>query len=206
MLVVPATDLITGFKNGEQTAIKQLYSLHYRALCYFAEKLVNDKTEAEDIAIETFLKLLNKRDDFKSLADIKAFLFTATRNACFDHLRKIKRHDKSHVELQYLMEQEEALVEREMLISKVLQVLYVEVENLPGQCKKVFRSIFIENKSTAEVALEMGISTQTVLNQKAKALQALRNRLYQHGLYSAELFLYCLFLFSSDQQSMLLLK
>ncbi len=68
MQVVPNhSEIINGFQNGEETAIRQLYSLHYRPLCYFAEKLVNDKEEAEDIAVDTFLKLLKKKNDFDNV-------------------------------------------------------------------------------------------------------------------------------------------
>jgi RNA polymerase sigma-70 factor (ECF subfamily) len=173
-IVSDDSDLINGFRNGEEAAIRKMYNLHYRSLCYFAEKLINDKTEAEDIAVETFLKLLNKRSDFDKLPEIKAFLFTATRNACIDFLRKTKRRDKSIWELGNLSEPDEVFGEKEMVTAKVLQVIYAEVEKLPGQCRQVFKSVFIEGKSTAAVASEMGISTQTVLNQKAKALQTLR--------------------------------
>jgi RNA polymerase sigma-70 factor (ECF subfamily) len=186
------TDLMVGFRNGDEAAIKQLYDQHYRALCYYAEQLVQDKAEAEDIAVDTFLKLLNKKADFDNLPDIKSFLFTATRNACFDVLRRNKRLEKSNKELEYLAEPDEMFGQQEMITAKVLQVIYAEVENLPAQCRQVFKSIFIESKSTAAIAAEMGISTQTVLNQKSKALQFLRLSLYKENLFSAGMFLYCL--------------
>ncbi len=176
-IVFTASELINGFRNGDEPAIRHLYDLHYRPLCYFAEKLVKDKTEAEDIAVDTFLKLLNKKNDFYNLPDIKAFLFTATRNACFDYMRKTKRHHKSNLELKCVSDHDEPFGEREML--------------------------------TAIVAAEMGISTQTVLNQKAKALQTLRLMLYKEYINSALLFLcfcflspcYCHFITVADEHS-----
>lgn len=96
--------------------------------------------------------------------------------------------------MEWLAEADESFGQDEMIASKVLQVIYTEVENLPAQCKQAFKSIFIEGKNTATIAAEMGISTQTVLNQKSKALQLLRLRLYKEGLYSAGMFLSCLFL------------
>ncbi len=189
-------DVITGFRNGEEPAVRQLYDLHYRALCYYAEQLTGDKEEAEDIAVDTFLKLLHKKNDFDNLADIKSFLYRATRNACFDYLRKNKRKDRRNRELTFLAEPDELFGDQEMIITKVLQVIYAEVENLPGQCKQVFKLLFMEGKSTAEVATEMGISTQTVLNQKSKALQSLRLSLYKEGLYSTGILIYCLMLIS----------
>ncbi len=141
-VVLSNNDLIHGFRNGDEIAIRQLYNQHYRPLCYFSEKLINNKTEAEDIAVDTFLKLLNKRDDFETLADIKSFLFTATRNACFDFLRKIKRQDKSSFELEYLSAPQEVFGEKEMITAQVLQVIFSEVESFPCQSKK-FLNLFL---------------------------------------------------------------
>ncbi len=186
--------LLAQVSEGNEHAIRQLYILIYRPLCYFAEKLVNDKEEAEDIAVDTFLKLLKKKKDFDSLSNVKAFLYKAARNACFDSLRKNQSKDKYNRELDYLTEPDKQYGEEEMITTKVLQVIYAEVENLPSQCKQVFKSIFMEGKSTATVACEMGISTQTVLNQKSKALQSLRLTLYKEGLYATIVFFYFLFL------------
>nr|WP_162988786.1 RNA polymerase sigma-70 factor [Pedobacter schmidteae] len=191
-IVTNNNDIINGFRNAEEAACRQLYALHYRPLCYFAQKLVYNKEEAEDIVVDTFLKLLKKKNDFDNLPDVKSFLYLAVRNACFDFLRKLKTRDKANKEIEYLSEPDELFGKDEMITAKVLQVIYAEVENLPGQCKQVFKSIFIEGKSTGVVASEMGISTQTVLNQKTKALQKLRLILYKEKLYSSALFIYCL--------------
>jgi RNA polymerase sigma-70 factor (family 1) len=195
------TDIISKFHEGDEAAVRHVYHLHYRPICYFAEQLVNDKAEAEDIAVNSFIKLLNKRADFDNLTDIKSFLYTAARNACFDLLRRNKVKDKLGRELAYLSAPDEQFGEHEMIIAKVLQVIYAEAEKLPGQCKQVFKLIFIEGKSTAVVASEMNLSPQTVLNQKNKALQALRLNLHKEGLYSAGVFLYCLLFLAETARS-----
>jgi len=142
-------DEVNGLRMGDEASIRQLYHLYYRPLCYFAERLVGNKAEAEDIAVDSFLKLLRKKDDFTTLPDIRSFLFTATRNACFDHLRKNRSKDKSARELTYLARPEEQFGEREMIASKVLQIIYTEIESLPPQCRAVFTSLFMKGKSTA---------------------------------------------------------
>jgi RNA polymerase sigma-70 factor (family 1) len=192
-------DLLEGFRNGNETAIRKLYVLYYRPLCYFNQKLINFSQEAEDISTETFLKLLQKRNDFDSLSDIKSFLFTASKNACLDFLRKEKRHNKSHQEISLLSPLEELFGEQEMITAKVLQAIYAEIENLPNQCQQVFKSVFIEGKSTAMIAEEMGISPQTVLNQKTKALQKIRLALRQENVLYAGLFLNVLCLLSTKR-------
>lgn len=182
-------DIIDGLHKGDPNTIRYLYKLSYRSLCYFAEKLIHDKEEAEDIAVETFLKLLNKKEDFDNISDVLSFLYTAARNACFDFLRKEKRHSSSHAEIHYLSETFENAAEDQILSAKVLQAMYAEIENLPPQCRQVFKSLFIEGKNTSLIADEMGISSQTVLNQKSKAIKILRSALLKEGLLSAIFFM-----------------
>jgi RNA polymerase sigma-70 factor (ECF subfamily) len=50
-----------------------------------------------------------------------------------------------------------------------------EIESLPPMRKAVFKMIFLEEKSTQEVAKALDISPQTVLNHKSHALNYLRN-------------------------------
>ncbi len=177
-------ELVERFRNGDELSVRQLYNQFYRSLCYFAIRLISASDEAEDIALESFLKLLAKRQDFETLTDIRSFLFTVVRNACFDYLRRNKTKDRFAREQLVLQQTEEQFGQDEMLIAQTLQLIYAEIEMLPSQCKLVFKSIFFDCKTTAEVASELGLSRQTVLNQKTRAINLLRLKLYKHGFHS----------------------
>lgn len=178
------SDLVVLFREQDAAATRQLYDRFYRPLCYYAEKMILDKLEAEDIVVESFLKLLHKRSDFHLISDIKAFLYTATRNACIDFLRKQKRHQHSHDEIFYLAEQSTLDQELPFINAEVLAVLYLQIEQLPPQCAQVFKLYFFERLTTDKVALQLGISTKTALNQKGKAVQLLRKAFLEKGLLS----------------------
>jgi RNA polymerase sigma-70 factor (family 1) len=194
-------DIISGFRNSDEWAIKQIYKLYYRPLCYYAERLIQIQEDAEDIVVESFLKLIKKNTDFDKLSDIRSFLFIVTRNACFDFLRQRKRMAARDPEFAISDDSFESVDDNEMIAAKVLQVIYASVEKLPSQCKQVFKLTFIEGMSTAAVASEMGISPQTVLNQKNKALKSLRFSLYSEGLYSIDAFLLGMFFIAKMGQN-----
>ncbi len=176
------SDIVAGLLRNEAAAIRQLYDWFYRPLCYYAERIIHDKPEAEDIVVETFLKLLQKRNDFGRLAEIKAFLYTATRNACIDFYRREKRHQRSEEELAYLSGQPDASDELERINAEVLAMLYREIENLPAACAGVFKLLFFQRLTTDEAAARLNISSKTVLNQKGRALQLLRKAFLQKGM------------------------
>lgn len=173
--------LIRLFRNGDRSAATELYGRFYKGLVYFARRIVEHAGEAEDIAQDSMVKLFGKKNDFSNLSDIKSFLYVSVRNACFNYLKARDRHELSHQELRYLTPEGEESADLEMLKSRILAEIYQEVAALPAQCGEVFRLIFIHKLGTAEAAERLGISPQTVLNQKARAIKLLRYRLSEKG-------------------------
>ena len=51
---------------------------------------VNDVSLAEDILQDVFMKLWNKRNDFKKIRNIEAWMMTITRNHIYDTLKSNK--------------------------------------------------------------------------------------------------------------------
>lgn len=173
--------IIELFSQEDEAATRRIYDFFYRPLCYYADTIIHNKQEAEDIAVESFVKLLHKRKDFSSLSGIRAFLYTAARNACIDFLRKEKRHRQSHHEIEYLSEPV-SLPDHIEISAEVLATLYREIEALPPQCAAIFRLLFFQQLTTAQVAAQLEISAKTVLNQKGKAIQLLRKAILQEGI------------------------
>ena len=179
------------FRQQDAGATRELYNRFYRLLCYYAQNIIHQKQEAEDIAVEAFLKLLQKRNDFYRLSDIRSFLYTATRNACIDFYRKQKRHQQSHSEIEYLSADTVPDNNIDVINAEVLATLYYEIENLPPQCAQVFKLYFFERFTTEQVAQHMGISNKTALNQKGKAIQLLRNAILQKGMLPLMVMIAC---------------
>lgn len=168
-------ELLVAFKNGDHAAIEHVYIFHYRALCYFARGFVNNKEEAEDIVVETFIKLMRKQKDFDTLSDIQGFLYTATKNHCLDYLKHVKRKTASHKEIIYLLEKDENFIQAKIIKTELLKMIMAEAERLPPVRKKIFKLIFEEGLNTGEIAKQLNISVDTVRVQKAKAIASLRS-------------------------------
>lgn len=189
---------IAALHRRQPEAVKELFNLLYKPLIYFAEKLVNNKQEAEDIVGTSFFKLTGRIEQFPSIRDVKAFLYITTRNECLDYLRRIARTESSHEQLQYLMDYNDAQADDEMLRAKILQEVYNEIEQLPPQCRKIFKLIYTRGLTTREIADEMELSPQTVLNQKAKALNLLRGILAKKNLMPLSIFFQLFLLISIE--------
>ena len=187
-------NIIRGLKKRHSHALNYIFKRHYKPLCYFAWQLTGNKPEAEDIAGEVFIKLWRRHNDFNSLQNIKAFLYIATRNACFDYLKHVQRKNASHEELFYLAENSEEFIQSRMAKAEVLQAILYEVETLPPVRRQIFKMIYLEYLSTNEIAQQLNITADTVRVQKARALNSLRTQVLKKGLMSLTLLLAVLFI------------
>jgi len=166
--------IIGALKQRDAKAFAFLFKLHYRSLCYFAEKLLNDRQEAEDIVADKFMKLWSKHADFESFAAIKAFLYISTRNGCLDFLKYAKRLSASQKELAYLSENKEDEILHLMMEAELLQELAKEIEILPRTPRRIFELIFFDGLDSNEVSQQLGLSIKTVRNEKARAVNLIK--------------------------------
>jgi RNA polymerase sigma-70 factor (ECF subfamily) len=175
-------ELLVSFRKGGPDALQTLLKQFYSPLCLFADRLLADKAASEDIVGEAFIKLWNKRDNFESLQNLKAFMYITVRNACLNHLKQVKRDSLNQKQLAYLTGEKEEFVLNEMIRSEILQELMQEINNLPEQCGKVLKLGYLEGLKNQEIADLMNISVHTVKNQKARAIQLLKTRLRDRDL------------------------
>lgn len=171
----PGHQIIADFKEGSKEAFAAVYKSHYTALFFFVKRFVIDRAEAEDITAETFIKLWKIRHNFDSHQNIKAFLYITARNACLDCLRARQRSTGMQQEMLYLLLQNNNItfLHDEIKVDVLTQVKE-KIENLPPKCKQIFKMAFLERLKNAEIAEKLGLTLQTVKNQKVRAIKLLR--------------------------------
>ncbi|ATL49243.1 hypothetical protein COR50_19840 [Chitinophaga caeni] len=174
--------LISSFQRGERWALQQVYELYMRPLCYFTDQIVADTLAAEDIVSECFIQAFQRKEQFPSLPGLKSFLYTAAKNAALNFLKSQQRHQAVHQSIALGSEKLSIDVEKAYIKSEVLQIIYREIEKLPPQCSAVVRLSIIDGKRPQEIAEELDMAYQTVLNQKAKGLAILRTNLLKNKL------------------------
>jgi RNA polymerase sigma-70 factor (ECF subfamily) len=177
--------LLLEFKRGNTHAFRVVYDMFFPSLCFFAKRLVDNDGEGEDIAADSFVKLLNRHDSFDTLPNIKAFLYITTRNACLNYLRYTQRQHSSKRELNRLQEKTDEHALSHMVHAEVLREVEFEIEQLPNRCREIFKLIYYERRSADDIAELLGISINTVWVQRAKAIQLIRTNLLKKGMLSA---------------------
>jgi RNA polymerase sigma-70 factor (family 1) len=173
---------IIDFRQGQSRAFTYVFEHYYPALRFFATRLTQNPPAAEDIAQETFIKLWEKHTGFHTQA-IKAFLYITTRNACFNFMKREQADAKNHRDWSRAWNESEDYVLNQVTRSEVMREVYVILEMLPPECRKIMRHSFIEGRSNREIATLLNISIHTVKNQKARAIYLIRKKLGNRSLF-----------------------
>jgi RNA polymerase sigma-70 factor (ECF subfamily) len=77
-------------QRGEMEAFAELYRRYGRACFQLAMRLLGQRTQAEDLVQEVFLKVMDTIDKYRGEAPFGAWLKRMTVNACIDQLRRLR--------------------------------------------------------------------------------------------------------------------
>ena len=162
-------------KEGKEVAFDYLFRTRYKNLCRFAATFVIHFDVAEDIVQEVFEKIWKKSTRIDEEESIDSYLFVAVRNACFTFLKN-KRERVDLEAVKQNLETPEVVIEFD---TSELNRLWREIDNLPVQCKIVFKLVVLEDMKYKDVAESLDISINTVKTQMKIAYKTLREKLRQ---------------------------
>lgn len=166
--------ILEKLRLGDSSAYKELFDLYYMPLCIYSLKYCDSFEFAEDIVQDLFIKFWDEKLYMKLDGAISPYLFKSVKNNTLLADRKQNKYIFEEIE-----DQINVLMDDENLDMDFLELekkkLYEEIEALPLKSKEVFKAIVLENLKYKEVALELGVSVNTVKTHYSRALKQLRN-------------------------------
>jgi RNA polymerase sigma-70 factor (family 1) len=163
-------------KQQPPPEFEKIFHLFNAALCFFARKWVNDTAIAQDIVTDVFVKLWEKKDQFKTLYNAKAFLFISTRNACINHNNQAVYQARVRRNIRQQSDEVEYEGINETIHAEVLRTVYNMVNDLPTKCREVMLLSYSNGMDCHEIARKMQLSVHTVRNQKNRGVHLIKNR------------------------------
>jgi len=159
-------------KQGDEKEFERLFFAYYKNLCAYANRILRDDIESENVVQSLFCKLWDERSQIEITIGVKPYLYKAVYFSSLNMLKRKKRVEKE-VEL-------DSLNLPELQNSNLAQVYELNeavnqaIEQLPNKRQEIFRLSRFEQKTYKEIAIMLDISIKTVENQMGKALQTLR--------------------------------
>ncbi len=168
---------VSNFREGREQGLTEVFNNLYPALCWYSERITKDKAGAQDIVQEAFLKIWEKHHQFSHWMVLKSYLYTTVRH---DSSRWFRRKQRIGIQEQTVVEIASSPTSnalQDLIRAEVYRQLQAGVDTLPTQCRQVVTLLFMEGKSTREVADTLQVSQATVKVQKGRGLRLLRHRL-----------------------------
>ncbi len=183
-------ELIHLYISGNNAAFTALVYRHKNRIFTTIILLVRDRSLAEDIFQEVFIKIVNALQS-GHYVDNSRFLAWAVRiahNACISHFRKAHQRSGTIVsyndELGDYVEQTEHSREHHMIRAEVTEEINTMLDRLPGLQREALILRYYADLSYKEMAQTIGISINTALGRVRYALMNLRKQAGVENLVS----------------------
>ena len=172
---IPDNTLFQKIQQGNKTAFDNLFFKYYKPLYRFALHICNNNVIADESVQKTFIKIWQNNSETNHTEDIGKLLFTYTKNAVIDEIRKDNTRQKyENSALAELTIDETSTHDDKYRIKAIIETA---IEQLPKKSKEIFRLAKQEGLSINEIAQYLKISNKTVENQLTITYKKMRQSL-----------------------------
>ena len=159
----------------DRKVFHSLFDQHFNALCAFGNRYITNRLAVEDLIQDVFVSLWEKRGDFENEKAIKAFLYTAVRNKCLNHLKHLAVLKKHEEKLIYELESDQFFSDQ-VIEEEAFNKLFQEINHLPKSAQKIML-LALKGLKNKEIAATLGVTENTVKTQKKIAYSKLKKKL-----------------------------
>ena len=168
------------FLDGDKDALTEIIRLHKDGLTLYIHSITKHLGLAEELAEETFVRLVVKRPRFHGKSRFKTWLYAIGHHVTVDYLRKAKR--RSALSLDVLEEQSDGQTIEEIIWREEQnRLLHRALSHLHREYSQVLYLTYFEELSREEVAAVMRRSKRQIENLIYRAKSALKTQLEKEG-------------------------
>ncbi|MEM6736945.1 MAG: RNA polymerase sigma-70 factor [Bacteroidota bacterium] len=154
-----------------------IYRTYVAKLCRIAYNQTNDESTAQSMVQNVFAQLWERRESLKLQGPIENYLVRAVKLAVMDHLRshskrreKLEDHLSDYCGAKHCTDEALAFNELETRVNEL-------TDQLPCQCKKVYKLSRKKGLNNREIASMLLISEKAVEAHLTRALKHLKHHL-----------------------------
>ncbi|RZJ20495.1 MAG: sigma-70 family RNA polymerase sigma factor [Acinetobacter sp.] len=164
-------DILKAIAKGELKAFSQFFYAHHQQIGQYVFSITKSHEISEEIVQDVFLKLWEQRENLPAIMNIKAYLFTITKNQTLNAIRKFANEQKKkrQWEQEVVLKEESESGAKEELTHQIEEVFEHAVSCLPPQQQKVFL-LRQQGLKNAQIALKMDISPNSAKKYQQLAL------------------------------------
>jgi RNA polymerase sigma factor (sigma-70 family) len=172
-------DLIQNAKSGDVAAFEALVQTHQHIALRVAFLVVGDRTEAEDVTQEAFVKAYHAMSRFRVDSSFRPWLLRIVRNEALNQRRRRGRQERLSLRLANDPVSGGAAPSPETTVITGVErrTILDAVNGLPDRYREVVTHRYLLGLSEAETAATLRIPLGTVKSRTARALGRLEHSL-----------------------------
>ena len=184
-------ELLGAYQQGDPGAFEALLRRHRAPLFTFLVRMLGDREKAEDLAQETFLRIVKGAQAWERRARFQTWLFTIARNLCVDQSRRDRFRKAESLDAQG-PEGDPPMAEsvpgreidpgRGAESARLRPLLQKALLELPAEQREVFVLREQAGLPFREIAELTGVNENTVKSRMRYALLGLRKALAAAGV------------------------
>jgi RNA polymerase sigma-70 factor (ECF subfamily) len=174
-------DLLIRLRAGDERALESLVRAHYNELCVFATRMTRERSIAEELVQEIFLRVWRQRERLALTGSIAAYLYACVRNEALNELgrerRRVRWRELAMLGVEAPFGGSSPEADERARGAELQDAIERAIASLPPRCREAFLLRRQREMSYLEIADVMHTSPKTVEVQIGKALRLLRKRL-----------------------------
>jgi RNA polymerase sigma-70 factor (ECF subfamily) len=140
---------------------------------------VNNEEVAKDILQDVFLKVIEKKELYKSDNNYQGWVFRITKNMLIDYFRK----NKTHNELQVVMDNKVSFEDLPETYKDLMPALDEFINNLPSKYKEPLILSDIEGMNQKQIAEKLSLSLSGAKSRIQRARKILKENFLKCSTY-----------------------
>ncbi len=175
------------FLEGDENGIVAIIRDHKDGLIFYLDGFVRNIHIAEELAEETFIRLVVRKPRFNGRSTFKTWLYAIGRNVAIDYGRRRAVIAETQIEDATGLESDEEGLEQSYIREERRIVVHRALKRLNPDYRQVLYLTYFEGFDNAEAAAVMKKTRRQIENLLYRAKQSLKAELEREGFPDEEL-------------------
>ena len=175
------------FLEGDESGFVEVIRDYKDGLIFYLHGFVSDLHTAEELAEDTFVKLVIRKPKFSGKSAFKTWLYAIGRNVALDYLKKSSKRKEIPIDEISEMTDEEKCFEVDFLREERRITVHRAMCRLKPEYRQVLWLTYFEDFSNRETAAVMKKKVHSIEALVSRARKALREELEKEDFIYEEL-------------------
>lgn len=165
--------LLKLIRKEDEQAFRYLFDRYFTSLCRFVRVYVRESLIAEEIVLDVFVNIWEKRKNLDIKVSWKSYLFQAAKNRALNYLRDNDRYVTTSDWTLF----DKAEVDYTVEMNELTRLIKEAIDSLPEKTKEVFRKSRMDYLTNKEIAGELDVTVKNVEAHITNAIKLIKKHL-----------------------------